>query len=194
MGKFLTTATGMFCLWMVMGIWHGAPKYIIGVSLWYWILLMLGELFSPYLKKISIWLKVPTESFSWHLFQSVRTYIIYAVGAMFFRAPTIKDAVCFSARLLDAFSKEKGNPWVLFDGSILGFGITYSDINIMIFAIFLLIIVGILREKHMYARNWVSKQMLPFRWLIWYGLFLIVLIYGKYGPGYNAAAFIYQGF
>lgn len=193
-GKFVATVVGMFTLWMVMGIWHGAPKYIVGVSLWYWILLMLGELCSPWAKKLSALLKIPEDSFSWHLVQSVRTYLIYAVGAAFFRAPSIGEGFGFVLSLGGIFKKEIRNPWIFFDGSILNLGITHQDINIMIIAVCMLLIVGFLREKHGYARIWLSRQLIVFRWMIWIGLFVFVLIYGKYGPGYAVEEFIYQGF
>lgn len=193
-GKFIATAMGMFVLWMVMGIWHGAPKYIVGVSLWYWVLLMLGELCSPWAKKVSAFLKIPESSFSWHLFQSARTYIIYAVGAAFFRAPSIKEGADFVLNLGGIFSKKICNPWIFFDSSVLNLGITYQDINIIIIAVCILVIAGVLREKYGYARIWISQQMLVFRWMIWIGLFVFVIIYGKYGPGYAVEDFIYQGF
>ena len=83
-GKFLVNLVGMFILWMVMGIWHGGWRYIVGVSLWYWVILMLGDLLAPIFQKITTKLGMKTDSFSWHLFQSTRTYVIYAVGATFF--------------------------------------------------------------------------------------------------------------
>ena len=45
--------------------------------------------------------------------------------------------------------------------------------------------------------SWVvepPKQNLAFRWLVYLALFLAVLVLGRYGPGYNAADFIYAGF
>lgn len=193
-GKFTATALGMFVLWMVMGIWHGAPKYIVGVSLWYWVLLMLGELCSPWAKKVSAFFKIPEESFSWHFFQSTRTYLIYAVGAAFFRAPSISAGAEFVLSLCQPVIKEMSNPWIFFDNSILNLGITHQDINIIIISIVMLLIIGLLREKYGYARIWISQQMLAFRWLVWIGLFVFVLICGKYGPGYAVEEFIYQGF
>ena len=44
-------------------------------------------------------LKVDTESFSWHLFQSIRTYLIYAIGAVFFRAYDFGEAISFLVSL-----------------------------------------------------------------------------------------------
>ncbi len=193
MGKFVATAVGMFVLWMIMGLWHGAFKYVIGVSLWYWILLMLGELCSPGLKKLSEILHIK-ENFSWHLFQSARTYLIYAIGAVFFRAPSIGVGLQFVIELKQIFSQETCNPWILFDGSILGLGIHAWDLNICIIAVVFLIIAGILRERYGHARDWLAEQNWVFRWGIWLMLGATVLIFGKYGPGYSAAEFIYQGF
>lgn len=193
-GKYISTAVGMFVLWMIMGIWHGAFKYIIGVSLWYWIILMLGEVAGPFFLKIAVKLGIRMENFSWRLFQSIRTYFIYAVGAVFFRADSIGDAVIFIKSLLAAFLAENRNPWIFFDGSVLNTGITHLDLNIITISVLLLLIVAVLREKYSYARLWMDQQSLPFRWLVWIGLFLFILVYGMYGPGHSAAEFIYQGF
>lgn len=193
-GGFFKNCICMFCLWMVMGIWHGGWRYIIGVSLWYWVILMLGNLFAPLFEKIEKKLEFKLDSFGWHFFQSVRTYGIYAIGATFFLCGTyggfalLKD--CAKALLVGNYI----NPWIFFDDSILKLGIQYRDLNIIVIGIILLIIVAILREKYEYAREWIKKQSFVFRWVIWLALFVITIVYGQYGPGYNAAEFIYQGF
>ena len=62
-GKFLVNLVGMFILWMVMGIWHGGWRYIVGVSLWYWVILMLGDLLAPIFQKITtkLGINIPTK-------------------------------------------------------------------------------------------------------------------------------------
>lgn len=194
MGKFLSTSIGMFILWLVMGGWHGAFKYIVGVSLWYWIVLMLGELCEPFSKKLVQKFGFKVESFGWHFFQSVRTYLIYAIGAAFFRASDIKSGFSFIGILISTFTKENWNPWILFDGSILNLGVAYKDINILLFALVLMFIVAILREKYGYARIWLDNQPVIFRWIIYIGLFYAVLMLGVYGPNYIASNFIYGDF
>lgn len=193
MGKFVATSVSMFFLWMVIGIWHGGFRFIVGVSLWYWIILMMGELMSPLFGKITTKLGFKTDSFSWHLFQSSRTYVIYAIGITFF-SEGVKKGLLLLRTATGVISKEISNPWIFFDGSILNLGVTWGDINLIIIAVILLIIVGVLREKYGYARNWMDKQSFIFRWSVWIVLFLLVLIYGKYGPEYHAEDFIYQRF
>lgn len=73
----------MAVLWFVMGFWHGSVRHIFGVSLWFWSVLFISELFLPITKKITSVLEIKTESFGWHFFQSARTYVIYALGVVF---------------------------------------------------------------------------------------------------------------
>ncbi|MBD5453498.1 MAG: hypothetical protein HDR30_04100 [Lachnospiraceae bacterium] len=193
MGKFVATCVSTFVLWIVIGAWHGGVRFIVGVSLWYWVILMSGELLSPVFQKIMQKLGFRTDSFSWHLFQSARTYIIYAIGITFF-SEGVKKGILLLKSAAQVFTKELTNPWIFFDGSILNLGITWGDLNLIILAVLLLVVVGVLREKYGYARNWMDEQSFVFRWFVWIILFLLVLIYGKYGPEYHAEDFIYQRF
>ena len=193
-GKFFTTSLGMLVLWLVMGIWHGAFKYIIGVSLWYWIVLMLGELIAPASEKLCTRLGFKTDTFGWHLFQSARTYLIYAIGAVFFRGNDISQGGHFIYEVLTTITKERWNPWILFDGSILELGLTYIDFNIVIISVAFMVFVAILRENYGYARNWIDRQPVLFRWALYIGMLLFVIIFGKYGPDYIASNFIYGDF
>lgn len=193
-GKFLATFIGMFILWMVMGIWHGAFKYVIGVSLWYWIILMLGDFTRPYTDKLVVRCGFKTETLGWRLFQCTRTYLIYAVGSAFFRAKDIVEALDFFKALFSTFSKKNWNPWILFDGSLATMGLSYKDINVVLLSVVLLLLVAILRERYGYARNWIDKQPFVLRWGIYICLLLAVVVWGSYGPGYESSAFIYGQF
>jgi len=190
--KLIPWTVGMGVLWFVMGFWHGSVRHIFGVSLWFWSVLFISELFLPVTKRITELLEVKTDSFGWHFFQSLRTYVIYALGVVFFTSSGLRSAAGHYRILWH--SLKQLNPWTLFDGTILKLGVSWRDINIIIIGVLFLTISDCLREKHGYARMWIMRQSFGFRWLIWIGLFLMVLIYGLYGPGYDASTFIYQGF
>lgn len=113
---------------------------------------------------------------------------------MFFSADSLSHALGHIKVLVKTFWNWNWNPWTLFDGTITKLGVTYGDVNIIMVGVLALVIVAILREKHGFARTWMQRQILPFRWLVWLLLFVITLIWGMYGPGYDAAAFIYEGF
>ena len=193
-GKLAVTAIGMFLVWMFIGLWHGELKYVVGESMWYWILLMLGEIFSKTCKKWKGKLGIGQDSFSFHLFQSVRTFLIYAIGIVFFRADNLSAAFSFLGDVGGVLFGRHWNPWILFDGSIEMLGVSATDMSVILFSVVLLLVVGVLREKYGYAREWVNRQLLPFRWIIWCGLFLLVVLYGKYGAQYDSVNFIYQAF
>jgi D-alanyl-lipoteichoic acid acyltransferase DltB (MBOAT superfamily) len=191
-GKFITTQLGMFLLWLVIGIWHGGIAYILGQSLWFFVILLLSDLTSSLRKKIAQRLEFKTESAGYHVFESIRTYVIYAIGAVFF-AHGMRNGLRLLKHAAAVFTGG-ANAWVFFDQSILSTGITYGDLNILIVAVLLLFVVGLLREKYTYARTWMSEQSVGFRWAVWILLFVLVLLFGTYGPGYSAEEFIYQGF
>ena len=193
-GKFVSTSLGMFVLWGVMGIWHGAYKYIIGVSLWYWAVLTIENFLHPMTTTFFSKLGCDVNSFGYKFFQRLKTYVIYAIGAAFFRAGSISEGFGFIKRLFCTFKSGVWNPWILFDGSILELAGTGKNLNIIILGVFLMIIVAVLREKHGYARNWLDKQPLVFRWMIYIGLLVVIILYGKYGRDFQAAEFIYGGF
>lgn len=188
--KQIPSYLGMLCVWLLIGLWHGGGwKYILGMGLWFWGCIVLSDVFQPFFKKMVVFMKIDTESFSWHLFQSLRVFVLVSVGNMFFRLNSLSETLRAIKRSFAVW-----NPWIFFDGSMMRFDVTHADLNLLIFGVFLLFIVWILQEKYTCARAWIQKQILPFRWLIWLGLFTVILIYGNYGPGYNAADFIYRGF
>lgn len=188
--KQIPSYLGMLCVWLLIGLWHGGGwKYILGMGLWFWSCIVLSQVFQPVFKKMILFLNIDTKSFSWHLFQSLRVFVLVSIGNMFFRLNSLSDTL---RAIKGSFAI--WNPWIFFDGSMMRFDVTHADLNIIIAGVFLLFMVGILQEKYTYARVWIRKQILPFRWLIWLGLFAAILIYGSYGPGYDAADFIYRGF
>lgn len=123
-GKFLPWCVANAVLWFVMGFWHGSVQHIFGVSLWFWTVLFFSELFQPLCQKITTKFEFKTESFGWHLFQSLRTYIIYALGVVFFSASGLKEALIHYTVLLT--SLRRLDPWTLFDGTVLSYGATWQ--------------------------------------------------------------------
>ena len=86
------------------------------------------------------------------------------------------------------------NNWnILFNGSLLQLGLNVVDYIILILGVCLLIIVSLVQRKYK-VRDKIAMKPYPVRFAIWYGLFLIVLLAGAYGVGYDASQFIYNQF
>lgn len=186
-GKRVAFNLCMLCLWLAMGMWHGSSwKYIVGEGVWFWLVIVLGRACEPFLKRMIVFLHIKTDCFSYRLFQSLRTFCIFSVGMVFFRAVTLKE----SFRLLFlSVSMEK----ITAMQKIVGIGLDGRNWFICLLGMLAMLIVDLLHEK-MPVRETLAKQNLVFRWFFYLLLIFSVLLWGCYGPGYNAADFIYQGF
>lgn len=193
-GKLVSLGIGMFFTWLVMGIWHGNYKYILGCGIYYYIIMLSYEALSPVLKRINRFLNVNEQAFSWVLFKRIRTYFVLCVYMVFFRADGISGAFSMLKDLALSLHPSNFNLWSLFNGSFTETSLSLTDLNIIVISLLLLLLAALMREKCGHARDWISSQGLVFRWISWAGLFVLVIVFGKYGPGYHTADFIYQGF
>lgn len=187
-GRLFTSVFAAFVVWIATGIWHGAEWKFVVWGLFHAVLIISGLVFHKQIKTFSVRLKINTQCFSWSLVQMIRTFFLCCIGRVFFRAENIRISLeIFKKTLLTC------NPWILVDGSLYTYGLDRWNFNIMSITIIILFIVDMLQEK-MSLRQVLSQQNIIFRWVIIYlGIFSII-IFGIYGTGYNASAFIYNQF
>ena len=77
---------------------------------------------------------------------------------------------------------------------LASYGLNWNNIYLVIIAIIVLLIGDILQERMNVREKLIKENGFLLRWaLILTGIF-IVIIFGVYGPGYNASNFIYQDF
>lgn len=180
----------MLIVWLLMGIWHGGSwKYGLGMGLWFFLCIALGRTLDPVFKKTTRALRVNTEAFSWHLFQSVRVFVLVAIGNMFFRLDSLADTFSVMRR---GFSR--WNPWIFFDGSLYELGISDKDFRLVITGLLVLFLVSALQVTKGSVRELIAKQNYVFRWIVYLLLISAIIIFGTYGPGFDAQTFIYEGF
>ncbi len=187
-GRIITSCIPVLAVWVLTGIWHGPEwKYVIW-GLFHGILIMLSTIFAPHIEDLMQKLHVRTECFSFHLFQMCRTFFLCCVGRVFFRA----DSFGMSLAILKRIVTTSGLYQVI-NGGLFNHGLNRANVLVVICAILVLFTVSVLQEK-MDVLEAFRKQNLVFRWTLIYALFLAVLIFGFYGPGYDASAFIYERF
>ena len=86
------------------------------------------------------------------------------------------------------------NPWVLFDGTLYTLGLNMTDFWLMVLSILVLLGVDVMHARGISIRQSLLKQPVLVRWAVYYAAILAILVFGVYGPGYNAANFIYFQF
>ena len=171
----------------VSGIWHG-----VGINFFIWGLLhgvyqIIDGLTAKVREKTLSFCHVDAGTFSFRLGQRIATFALVTFAWIFFRAPTLADASSVLKRLC-VF-----NPWTWTDGSYLKYGLDAKDLDVLVFSLVVLVVVSILQERGS-VRQMLAKQTLWFRWMIYLLGIFSTLIFGIYGPGYNAAQFIYMQF
>lgn len=178
----------IFVVWLITGIWHGASWNYVAWGLYYAAIMIAGTVFEPWLMKLNEKLGIDTEAFSWKLWQMIRTFIICSVGRVFFRANGLKAAL----KIFIAMVSGSGMNHVAGD-ALFNYGLDWKNFVFVLFAILVLWIVDILQEK-MSLRQELRKQGIVFRWIVILLGIYAVIVFGIYGPGYDASSFIYEQF
>ena len=57
----------------------------------------------------------------------------------------------------------------------------------------IMLVISLIQRKGS-VRDQLAAKPYPLRFVLWYGLFLVVLLMGAYGIGYDASQFIYNQF
>ena len=171
------------------GLWHGASWHYVIWGVFHGIMRLAEELTQKLRDKILSLLHVKTDVFSYKLFRILVTFVLVTIAWVFFRAESLRQSLDI---VISMFSH--WNPWVLFDGSLLGLGLDGKDWNVLLTAILFLIIVDCFQYKKVALVDSFAKQNLLFQMLVFYVGIMAVVIFGVYGPTYNATQFIYFQF
>lgn len=187
--ELFSSCVPVVVVWLVTGIWHGAAWKFVAWGLFHAAVLVGSQIFEPLFKKTNDLLRIDTENFGWKFWQMTRTFIICCIGRVFFRANTISDALGMFKIMLTS----PGSIGDFFATTESMYGMAGNVFNVAVISVAILWIVDMLQEK-MPLRKTLAKQNLIFRWVLMFGLLFAVLIFGIYGPGYDASSFIYEQF
>lgn len=175
-------------VWVITGLWHGASWNFVAWGAFYAVLMVGGNVFADFNKAVTKKLKIDTEQFGWKLFQMLRTFALCCVGRVFFRAEGLRNALVYFKNMFSSLSMQ-----YILEDKIYTYGLDRQNFIFVIFAILVLLVADILEEK-IPLRETLSKQNIVFRYcVILLGVFA-VLIFGIYGPQFNASEFIYEKF
>ena len=173
---------------LVSGLWHGANWTYVIWGLLHGVYQVLGGLLKPFRDGVTKAFHIDKNSFSNRLFRILFTFILVDFAWIFFKAPSAGAAFQIIGRMFGTF-----NPWVLLDGTVYTLGLDQKDFFVMLFSIGVLLLVSLLRRNHSLSRE-LDKQNIVFRWGLYFGAIFFVLIFGIYGPSFNASQFIYFKF
>jgi len=192
LGNMIPTYIALIIVWTANGVWHGAGVNYLLYGFYNGVLITLGMQFG---KKLASFadnvLKINRNTFSWQLFQMLRTFSLICFGRFLFKS----DSLIETGRIYkDMFTHF--NPWIFFDDTLYTYGLNDKQFHVMMVSVFVLVIVSILQEifqnQGSSLRMKIAEQNLIFRGGLFFVALIVVLIFGMYGPGFNAGDFIYM--
>ena len=196
-GKIVPSVAAPMVVFFLMNIWHGLGAQRVLNALYNALIISSSVALAPVYKNVAQKLRVNTEAFSFKLFQMLRTFLLLCVSRILTHAPSleaagqmlkqlVKDRIFLSIGGLDFFLGS--------GGEIFSFGVNQREMLVLFLSVLALLVVGILQETGVKIRETLSKQNLIFRWGMILLLLIVVLVFGVYGPGYDARSFIYGGY
>ena len=176
-------------VFLVSGLWHGADASFViwgGLNGLYQV---LGEALTPVRDRLCGLLGLHRETLGHRIAQTVLTFLLIDFSWIFFRAADFSQAVSVIRSIFTA-----ANLFVLFDGSLYGCGLDRKNFLLMLLCIGLLLLADLCKRRGIVLRQVVTRQDWWCRYVLIAGAILALLVFGKWGPGFNQASFIYFQF
>jgi len=194
-------------VFLISGIWHGNGMTFVIWGLLHGIYQIIGNILKPIRDKGVELLKINRKSFSHRVYKVVFTFLLVNFAWIFFRANSIDHAFAI-IRELRGFT-----PWILFDKTIYDMGMEMPDLIVMFFTMILVVVCDVYGYMNSNSlrraisntdeylilqtntlRYKILRQSIWMRWIIAISGIVFVVVFGLWGPGYNAENFIYGGF
>lgn len=186
-GKRVVIWLSTFVVWFTTGIWHGASWNFIAWGIGNFAVIMISQELEPAYQ----WFhrKIPVAG-KWYfcMFQIIRTIFLMSCLRMFDCYKSVPLTFKMFGRMFTGFRISD-----LTANAFLSLGLTGWDYLILAAGLLILVAVSVIQRKGS-VRKQIKKQKVFIQFLIWYGLFLAVLIFGAYGTGYDVSQFIYNQF
>lgn len=176
-------------VFLVSGLWHGASWHFVvwgGMNGAYQV---IGEWLKPFRENVMKALKIDKEVFSHKLLQMLITFGLVDVSWIFFRASFRQ-----SLSILKTIAGFREDYWFTWGDNLAAMGLTLGTRNVLIVSLFILFAVDICKYRGISLIEWLCRQGIWLRWLVYFAGVFGILVFGVYGPKFDASAFIYFQF
>lgn len=178
----------LMVVFLISGIWHGAGWTFVIWGAMHGAFQIVGAVTKKFRMICVEKSHVCQDSVGWRFLQQLTTFTLVTIAWIFFRAANIENAIGVIHNIFIGFSAA-----TLWDQSLYTLGVERQEFWVVVLCILLVCKVSKYREQGNFIERF-EKQPLPLRWCCYYGILAMILVFGIYGPGYNASSFIYAGF
>ena len=176
-------------VFILSGLWHGAQLTFVVWGAINGLYQVIGEVLMPIRKKVSDIIGINRNSEGVYALSVLATFALVDFTWIFFRADSLGRAIYIIKSILNT-----ENIWTLFDGSLYNCGLDEKNFRLMVIAVIILLIADILKRKGIRVREIILRQDGYIKCLVVSFSILLIMVFGKYGPAYNAVNFIYFQF
>ncbi|MBR5808877.1 MAG: MBOAT family protein [Clostridia bacterium] len=178
----------LMIVFLVSGLWHGASWNFVIWGFLHGIYQILGSVTLNARKFCCEILHIDRKTSHYKLFQRVITFTLVTFGWIFFRSEGLTQAVTIVKNIFTNFE-----PWAMWN-MITEIGLDSANLIMLLLSCVLLIFVSKKEQSGISVFERVEKMHILARWPVYFGLLFAVLIFGIYGPGFEASQFIYFQF
>lgn len=173
-------------VWLTAGIWHGASWNFVAWGMANCIVMLvsaeLSGVYRSFRKRFAF-----TGSRGYHWFGIVRTFFLFCCLEMFEYYPFLTVFTMFGNMLTSSSLLQ------LADGRMTSLGLGGMDWILLLVGVAVMALGAVFQKKDGY-REWLDRKPVWLQYAAVFGLFLVVLLTGAYGQGYDASQFIYNQF
>ena len=180
-GKRLPVYAASFATWFCTGIWHGITPNFLLWGMMNCTIIVLSEELTPLYEKFHS--HFGWKQKSWYgAFEMLRTFLLMNLIRIVDLFPNVGEYFRLLCSLFSSFRVP-----------FLDLGLTGQDYGILICGVVLMLTVSLVQERFGSVRELLWNRT-GLRYALTIGLFLVVLLIGNYGIGYDASNFIYISF
>ncbi len=188
-GKKLTLYLATMLVWFSTGLWHGIEWNFITWGGVYGVIMVLSDFLDPLFEKIRNRWGITKEKRWFRFFCYIRTFSIVCLADILFRAPGLREAVIIIKKILFEFQVsaiENTEIWLL--------QLTEQDYVVLVICLIAGLLVHILHQKRKSVSVILEQRNVVTRWMVYFGITWIIILFGIYGSGYSLEGFAYMQF
>ena len=188
-GKRLPVYVASIATWFVTGIWHGLNANFIVWGMLNCFFVVLSEECVPLYERFHARFPGLKEKKGYGIFEMLRMFWLMNLIRACDLFPNVGE---YFRRVGSVFTTF--NWHILWDGTMMNLGLTGLDYAVLGGSICVLFAVSLFQEKHGSFRKALSEKPAALRYALIFAMFLVVILMGSYGIGYDASNFIYNQF
>ncbi len=188
-GKRLPVYVASIATWFVTGIWHGLNLNFIVWGMLNCFFVVLSEECVPLYEKFHARFPGLKEKKGYGVFEMLRMFWLMNLIRACDLFPDVGEYFRRVGSIFTTFNLE-----LLWNGTMMKLGLTGLDYAVLGVSIAVLFFVSVFQEKHGSFRKALAEKPAFLRYALIFAMFLVVILMGSYGIGYDASNFIYNQF